>query len=76
MKRTSTFLILAIFAVFGCISIAANSAKSIEVKELKCEYFKNPIGLGDTEPRLSWIMTSDEQGQYQSAYQVLVANFP
>jgi len=76
MKRTSTFLILAVFAVSGCISIAANSPKSIEVKELKCEYFKNPIGLGDTKPRLSWIMTSDEQGQYQSAYQVLVATSP
>ena len=42
--------------------------------ELTCEYEINPLGVDATQPRLSWLLTSNERGQMQSAYQVLVSN--
>ena len=41
---------------------------------LRCEYRVNPLGIDVTQPRLSWIVTSAERGQKQTAYQVLVAS--
>jgi len=72
MKRVTLYLMAAII-LFGWSGHDAQAAKSIEVSDLKCEYFKNPIGLGETSPRLSWILTSTKTDQYQTAYQVLVA---
>ncbi len=74
MKRTKLFLIPFICAGFLFLSIGMNAAKSIEVGELTCEYFANPMGIGTTSPRLSWILTSGVQDQVQTAYQVLVAS--
>lgn len=41
---------------------------------LTCEYAVNPLGLDVVKPRFSWILESDERGQMQSAYQILVAS--
>ncbi|HUB27320.1 MAG TPA: family 78 glycoside hydrolase catalytic domain [Tepidisphaeraceae bacterium] len=43
---------------------------------LKCEYLVDPAGIDVITPRLSWIMDSSEQGQRQTAYEVLVASSP
>ncbi|MCF7669763.1 MAG: glycoside hydrolase family 78 protein [Verrucomicrobia bacterium] len=43
-------------------------------EELRCEYLVNPIGIDITSPRLSWKLSSDERGQSQSAYQIIVAS--
>ena len=40
---------------------------------LRCENRVNPLGLGETQPRLSWIVESGERGQRQTAYQILVS---
>lgn len=40
---------------------------------LRCEYKVNPLGIDETAPRLSWIVTSDVRAAKQSAYQILVA---
>ncbi len=44
--------------------------------DLRCEYLIDPLGIDKTHPRLSWIdpPTPDARGQYQTAYQVLVAS--
>ena len=42
--------------------------------ELTCEYVTDPVGVDVTEPRFSWILESDQRGQMQSAYQILVAS--
>ncbi len=44
-----------------------------QVSELRCEYLVDPLGIGETRPRLSWIMESDRRGDRQTAYQILVA---
>src|SRR3954465_8961717 len=45
-------------------------------KELRCEYLNNPLGIDATAPRLSWIITSNQRGEMQTAYQILVASSP
>lgn len=41
--------------------------------ELRCEYLVNPLGIGMTDPRLSWVISSNARGVQQHAYQVLAA---
>ena len=41
---------------------------------LRCESLVNPEGIGETAPRLSWIVESNERGQRQTAWQILVAS--
>jgi alpha-L-rhamnosidase len=43
---------------------------------LRCEYLVNPLGIGVTQPRLSWIVQSEERDQAQTAYRILVASDP
>ncbi len=43
-------------------------------ENLRCEYLVNPLGIGVTQPRLSWIVRSEERGQVQTAYRILVAD--
>ena len=40
---------------------------------LRCEYRSNPLGIDSPTPRLSWIVESEERGQRQTAYRILVA---
>ena len=55
-----------LLAVFSC-------AADVTVKELRCEYQKNPLGIDVCVPRLSWQLDSRERGQRQTAYRILVA---
>lgn len=48
----------------------------LRVERLRCEYLENPLGIDVTKPRLQWIVQSDERGQRQTAYQILVASSP
>lgn len=43
---------------------------------LRCEYLTNPLGLEVSQPRLSWVVTSAQRGERQTAYQLLVASTP
>ncbi len=40
---------------------------------LRCEYLVDPMGVGAAPPRFYWTVASNERGQRQSAYQVLVS---
>ncbi len=51
-----------------------STATGVSVRELKCEYRVDPLGVDVTAPRLSWMLESNERGQVQTAYQVLVAS--
>src|SRR5689334_23183715 len=48
------------------------STSSFRVRELRCEYQRNPLGIDVKEPRLSWVLDSDQRGATQSAYQLQV----
>ncbi len=45
-----------------------------EVAALRCEQTINPLGVDAVQPRLSWQVASDENGQRQTAWQILVAS--
>jgi alpha-L-rhamnosidase len=49
-------------------------ALDLEIQHLRCEYLVNPLGIDDPAPRLSWVLASNQRGQRQTAYQILVAS--
>jgi alpha-L-rhamnosidase len=51
----------------------AQSTTGLTVDRLRCEYLADPLGIDVREPRLGWIVASDERGNRQTAYQILVA---
>jgi len=63
-------------ALGGCAVLTESgiTTGSVAVKELRCEYRVNPLGVDVVKPRLSWIMESNQRGQMQRAYQILVAD--
>lgn len=56
----------------GLSAAQAAGAPDAVVSDLKCEYTNNPLGLDVARPRLSWVTTSPQRGQVQTAYQILV----
>jgi len=52
---------------------ATVATAEIYVANLKCESLVDPSGIDVTRPRLSWVLTSPQRGQKQTAYQILVA---
>jgi alpha-L-rhamnosidase len=43
---------------------------------LRCEYRVDPLGIDVRQPRLSWVVESDQRVQRQTACQILVATSP
>lgn len=50
--------------------------RAATINDLRCEYCKDPVGIDVSNPWLSWVIQSDERGEKQTAYQVLVASTP
>lgn len=60
----------------AAVAVGAERA-SVNVRDLRCEYLQNPIGIDVALPRLSWKLhatDSTERGQRQTGYHVLVAS--
>jgi hypothetical protein len=68
MKRFG--LVITAFVLLG------GAAQAAQVDALRCNYFKNPLGIDDPQPELSWVITSDQRGDKQTGYQILVASTP
>lgn len=47
---------------------------AITVAQPRCEYAENPLGVDSPQPRLSWVLTSNDRAQRQTAYQIFVAS--
>ena len=47
---------------------------ALEPVNLCSEYQESPLGLDVPRPRLSWALASDEPGQRQTAYRILVSS--
>lgn len=45
----------------------------LEVVRLRCEYKRNPIGIGTRRPRIGWQLKADGRGVAQAAYRVEAA---
>lgn len=59
-----------------CALTSLNAQAGVTVQHLRCEYAENPLGIDSTQPRLSWVLESNERAQRQTAYQVWVASSP
>ena len=73
--KSGIFLGLCVLIVFPVNFLNARNAigGNVKLKELRCEYAVNPLGIDVTIPKFSWLIESLERGQMQSAYQVLIA---
>ena len=58
----------------GTLLLAGLCSAAVATKNLRCEYLADPLGIDATSPRLSWILASDQRGEKQTAYRVLVAS--
>jgi alpha-L-rhamnosidase len=48
----------------------------VKVTHLRCEYLVDPVGIDQTQPRLSWRIESPLRGVKQTGYRILVASQP
>jgi alpha-L-rhamnosidase len=65
-----------VFGMAPAPEAPASTVPRISVRELRCEYLRNPAGIDTPSPRLSWILESGDpaaRGQRQTAFQVLVS---
>jgi alpha-L-rhamnosidase len=60
--------------IFVFIFLAGACSAAVATKDLRCEYLADPLGIGSVKPRLSWILVSNQRGETQTAYQILVAS--
>ena len=72
---TSFYLIMTPHAVSNSRKESSGS-DLLRVTDLRCEYLVNPLGIDELRPRLGWRFESDQRGQKQTAYQLLVASSP
>ena len=71
------FLTLLVSIFLGNAFLSNLSAQGIQAENLQCEHLANPLGIETSKPRLSWTLRAtpaDQRGQYQTAYQILVAS--
>jgi alpha-L-rhamnosidase len=62
------------FTFFSVLFLSlASVAPAMTVGELRCEQLENPIGIDADRPRLSWKLESNQRGEKQTAYEILVA---
>ena len=64
------------FVVYVVMTVTMVTITYADVQpvQLTCEYRVNPVGIDTVAPRLAWILESEERGQAQTAYQILVAS--
>lgn len=68
--KTTFFPLLAVlaFILAGC-----TSASTVKIKDLRVEMKENPIGIGVSQPRFMWKITSASPDLSQTSYQIQVA---
>lgn len=60
--------------IYMLLMLSCSQQKFLQVGQLKCEALINPLGIDNTTPHFSWILTSPNLGEEQTAYQLLVAS--
>lgn len=73
MNKTALVIMMALFLSSVSLFSAENNT---QVTDFRCEYKKDPLGIGTSQPRFFWKIVSDVPGQLQTAYQILVATSP
>ena len=66
------FFVWAAMLVLG-MELRDAVADAIQPVDLHCEFRTDPCGIDVARPLLSWLVSSDQRNQKQSAYQIQVA---
>lgn len=71
--KTTFFPLLAVlaFILAGC-----TSSSTVKIKDLRVEMKENPIGIGVSQPRFMWKISSASPDLMQTSYQIQVAETP
>jgi alpha-L-rhamnosidase len=56
------------------LTITAGAQNPLAVRNLRCEYKTDPVGIDVKKPRLSWQLESAERGVLQKSYEIRVGN--
>jgi len=72
MQHLMRYALLSVFCLAWATGFATGAV--VGVGKLRCEYATNPLGVDVAHPRLSWVLTSPERGENQTAYEILVAS--
>ncbi|HXI68796.1 MAG TPA: family 78 glycoside hydrolase catalytic domain [Verrucomicrobiae bacterium] len=64
----------ALYPVSLLLATIFSSVAAMTAGDLRCEHLENPQGIDAAQPRLSWMLQSNERGVKQTAYQILVAS--
>jgi hypothetical protein len=75
-KMKTTLMKHILFTSLAALFLTTAVIHAVEVRELRCEYRENPIGIDFEKPSLFWKIASEGRGVRQTAYQVLVASTP
>ncbi|HKZ68384.1 MAG TPA: hypothetical protein VJ111_18580, partial [Chitinophagaceae bacterium] len=59
---------------FICVFATPLIAQQLIVRNPRCEYKQNPVGVDVLRPRFSWELRSNQQNILQAAYRILVAD--
>lgn len=63
---------IALFILFGW-SLIITPMQALSTYDLSCEHKTNPVGIDNTQPRLSWKLNGAEKDLMQTAYAIRVA---
>jgi hypothetical protein len=72
MKHPFLTLLLIPLLIFRC---SVKTESPVSVVQVKCNGLENPAGT-DSLPVFSWLLSSDERGQKQSAFRIIVSSDP
>jgi alpha-L-rhamnosidase len=63
-------------AAFGWLYLSSFASAGLQATALRCEYRKDPLGIDQVRPRLSWQVEAQKsrRGVIQTAYQIRVAS--
>jgi alpha-L-rhamnosidase len=67
-----SILFITVNLLLSCQQQTNNS--TLHIENLTCEYLENPAGIDILNPRLSWQLISNQRGDKQTAYHLLVAS--
>jgi alpha-L-rhamnosidase len=74
MKINATRVLAVAGLLFLFLGPACSAQEtSLKVKQLRCEYKIDPVGIDVAKPRLSWQLESTEKNVMQTAYEVQVS---
>ena len=63
MKPFTLFLVLLLLPANQVGLCGQSASGGITIRELRCEYAKNPLGIDTPQPRFSWILESKQRAQ-------------